>query len=130
MKLLLVVALVLGGCSATWGGQHRTSIRIANATTAGIAAAGMALDWCGTRHAALTRTDAWEGGMPTSEVIGSSPTAGRVDAYFAISTVALAAAAQVMPERYRWIAYGAVAAVEAVTVGGNIATTKCGPLGR
>jgi hypothetical protein len=130
MKLVLVFVMLAGGaCTATWGGEHRTLIMTANATTATVASVGMALDWCGTRHAAETRTDAWEGGMPTAHIIGTSPSAHVVDAYFAVGTVVLAAAAQLVPERYRWIAYGTIAAGELVTVHGNLSTTRCGPLG-
>lgn len=129
-KTMLVLAVLLSGaCTATWGGEHRTTVRVANITTASVALAGMALDWCGTRYAAVHRHDAWEGGMPTAQLIGASPSPHAVDAYFAIGTAILAVAAQFVPERYRWIAYGTVAGVEAVTVHGNLSSTRCGPIG-
>lgn len=127
--LMLMFSLATVACTATWGSEHRTTVQVANTATAAIAATSMALDWCGTRHAAATRTDAWEGGMPTASMIGSSPSAHAVDAYFAIGTMALAAAAQLVPERYRWLAYGAVAGVEVVAVHNNLSTTRCGPIG-
>jgi hypothetical protein len=128
MAFVAVVALATG-CAGTWGGEHRTA-RVANVSTAALAGAAMAADWCGTRHAAATRHDDFEGGMPTAMVIGGSPSTGAVDAYFAIGTVALAGAAQLVPERWRWLAYGAVAAVEIKAVHNNLSTTRCGPVGR
>jgi len=130
MRTVIILAILIStACTATWGGEHHTLIKTANIATATVAGLGMAADWCGTRHAAETRTDAWEGGMPTMHVIGTSPSPHAVDAYFAVGTVALAAAAQLVPERYRWIAYGAVAGVELAAVKNNLSTTRCGPVG-
>lgn len=129
MKLAAIAFLACAACSGTWGEQHRTTIAVMNASTGTMAAVGMALDWCGTRHAAETRTDEWEMGMPTTQVIGTSPSPHAVDAYFAIGTVILAAAARAVPERYRWVAYSAVSGFEIVAVHNNLSTTRCGPLG-
>lgn len=128
-RLLLTLLVTCSACTATWGAEHSRTIHAANATTAVFAAATTALDWCGTRHAANTRTDEWEQGMPTTKIIGTSPSPHAVDAYFAISAVALAAAAQLVPERYRWMVYGAITGVEAYTVAGNVSSTRCGSFG-
>ena len=129
LKSLVLASTLLAGCTATWGSEHHTTIRTVNTVTASIAAAGMALDWCGTRHASETRTDEWEMGMPTTHIIGTSPSAHAVDAYFAIGTAVIAGVAQLVPERYRWLAYGAVASIEVIAVKNNLSTTRCGPLG-
>jgi len=117
----------MSACAGTWGGSKVPTIL--NVATASVAGVGMALDWCGTRYAAEHRHDAWEGGMPTAQLIGASPSPHAVDAYFVVSTVALAAVAQLVPVRYRWIAYGVVAGVEVSTVRDNLSSTRCGPLG-
>lgn len=127
---LLCAIILASGCSATWGAEHRSSIRTANTITGAMAAVTMAADWCQTRTAAASWGERTETGMVTSATIGSRPSAGAVDAYFAITTAVLAAGSRALPERYRWLGYGAVAAVEASTVRGNLATTRCGPVGR
>lgn len=131
MNSALICLVVVCGCSGTWGAEHRTTVRVANVATAATAGLAMAADWCQTRHAASSgRMYEWEGGFPTQPMIGGSPTPHAVDAYFALSTAALAGLAQLVPERYRWVGYGVVLGVEAVTVVGNLQTTRCLSVGR
>lgn len=68
--------------------------------------------------------------MPTSNMIGHTPSPAAVDAYFLASTIIIIGAAQLIPERYRPLAYSAVIGVEAVTVHGNLGTTRCVGVGR
>lgn len=128
-RTMLVCTLLASGCSATWGAEHRSTIRAVNAVTGAAAAVTMAADWCQTRTAAESWGTRVEGGMLAAAAIGSQPSSGRVDVYFAVTTAVLAGSVQLLPERYRWLAYGAIAGVEASTVRGNLATTRCGPVG-
>lgn len=89
-----------------------------------------ACDWGQTRSAAR---EAWsggrtEGGMPAMVILGETPTVRMVDGYFAASALALFAAAHLIPERYRFLGYVAVAALEGRTAYGNLSTTSgfCG----
>lgn len=116
----MIIALALTGCSA---GQ----VKHVNRAGAMLTVASMACDWGGTRQAAGERTDDWEGGGARM-IIGGSPSVGRVDAYFAATTVIILTLAELIPDRYRWIGYGTVIAGEAYTAAGNLYTTRgvCG----
>lgn len=122
---LIVLLFATGACSGTWGGTKHV-----NRAGAAAVVTSMVLDWRGTRNAAARDWHmqdgrlAVEGGMPASQVMGSTPSVRTVDVYFLCSTVALLTVAQLLPERYRWILYGAVTGVEVYTVAGNLATTN------
>lgn len=125
MRLAAAACLALAGCSPA-------ALRGINRAGAAVAAASLAVDWCQTRSAAVERWggDRQEGGMPAAMLIGHQPSAGAVDAYFALSSLVILGAAQAIPARYRPLAYAAIVGVEAVTVRGNLDTTRCLGIGR
>lgn len=116
---LLMIALA--GCTPA-------QVRHVNRAGAALTMATMACDWGSTRQAARERMDDWEEGFPARPVMGGSPSVGRVDTYFAASTTLLLALAQLVPERYRWIGYSTVVAVESAVIENNMHTTHgmCG----
>jgi hypothetical protein len=121
--ILLTLALCAGCTSQTTRHLNRAGLAIS--------AASLAVDWCQTRDAAGRGwSGGYEGGMPTAYAIGSRPPTGAVDAYFALGGALLLGGAQLLPERWRPIAYAAVAAVEISTVRGNLETTRCLGVGR
>lgn len=123
-RILLALALCVG-CTS------QTTRRLNHAGLA-ISAASLAVDWCQTRHAADL---GWAGGshetgMPTVAAIGPRPPTGAVDAYFALGVAVLLGGTQLLPERWRPIAYAAIATAEISTIRGNLETTQCLGVGR
>lgn len=128
--LLLALAVSLtAACSGTWGGA-----RTANHATFAVAAAATALDWCQTRTAADRRWMSETKG-PVQEIgfaryaIGASPSRDAVDVYFLAAAAAGIGLAQFIPQRWRWAAYGAIAAVEVKTTHDNLDWMTCGGVG-
>jgi hypothetical protein len=125
-RLALVAVLAIAtGCTDA-------QLRRVNYAGAALTVASMAADWCQTRSAAAER---WSGGRAETgamamRTIGDTPSSARVDAYFAITTVAMVGLAQLVPAKYRPAAYAAVTAVEVNTVAGNLGTTNCAGVGR
>ncbi len=134
-KTALVLAMMVAtGCAGTFGGPSRTRPLAwhdhANRVGAVLTVASMACDFGGTEQAAL---DGWsygrqEGGMPAHAVMGGTPSPVVVGVYFAGSTAILLAAAQVIPEKWRPLVYGAIVAVEGTVIVNNVSTTRgiCG----
>lgn len=123
--IALVLVISLAGCSTA-------AVRRLNHAGLAVSSASLAIDWCQTRTAA---SGGWaggyvEGGMPTASVIGPQPSAGAVDAYFVVGSVALIGAAQLVPEKYRPLAYVAISAVEIIAIRNNLETTNCMGVGR
>jgi hypothetical protein len=117
---VLVIAALAPGCSAS-------TRRHVNHITGAAAVIGLAIDYCQTANAA---SHEWMGtsgevGYPTQPMIGSHPSERAVGVYFAASTVVIIGVAQLVPEKYRGLLYGAVVGVEAATIHGNLASTSC-----
>ena len=91
-------------------------------------AAALACDWSQTREAA--RRD-WIERTPTENgfrsnvysernpILGSTPSTGTVDAYFAIALGLTALAWHFVPDRYRWTVPAGVLAIQATAIASN-----------
>lgn len=114
MNRLVLLALLASGCTVS----QRNAVGISTTVVS------LGLDWRGTRSAATDWRGRTEGGIPAQAIMGSTPTPGVVDVYFATATVFIVALSYLVPERYRWVAYAAVTLAEAKTVYGNLSTTS------
>lgn len=111
---MMVLALVSGCSMAT---AHRA--------TAGAALMAMACDWGETRRATETNGS---GTMEMNPILGPAPHASMVDLYFLATTAAIVGIAELAPRKAQPFLYGAVLAVEAHTIRGNMGA-NLGPCG-
>jgi hypothetical protein len=82
---------------------------------AGAALAALAVDWGQTRHIAKNPNRFIE----TNPVLGTSPSVGKVDAYFVGAMVGTVALAHVLPGDWRQLFLGGVLALELGVVNQN-----------
>ena len=108
---LLILAFVLlpSLCHAAdpWG---TTDYALAGATVA-----ALVVDWGQTRHIAKNPERYTE----TNPILGSSPSVGKVDAYFVGAMVGTVALAHVLPGEWRQLFLGGVLALELGVVNQN-----------
>lgn len=115
---VLMVALVCSGCSMA-------AARHANHVTLGLALITTACDWHETRWAA---GDGWSKTYEANPIMGEEPSTTTVDVYNAAVIGATVGLGQLVPEQYRWLVYGAVAAagVESIIVNSSTTPGLCG----
>jgi hypothetical protein len=82
---------------------------------AGAAVAALAVDWGQTRHIAKNPERYTE----TNPILGTSPSVGKVDAYFVGAMVGTVALAHVLPGDWRQLFLGGVLALELGVVNQN-----------
>ena len=108
---LLILALVLfpslSRAADPWG--------TTDYALAGAAVAALAVDWGQTRHIAKNPERYTE----TNPVLGTSPSVGKVDAYFVGAMVGTVALAHVLPGDWRQLFLGGVLALELGVVNQN-----------
>jgi hypothetical protein len=116
---IAIAAALASGCSVA-------TRRHVNHITGVAAAISLAIDYCQTTNAAGHQWMGTSGeiGLP-QPMIGSHPSERAVGAYFVASTAVIMGVAQLIPEKYRGLLYGAVIGVEAATIRGNLASTSC-----
>lgn len=93
--------------------------------TLALSTVSLAVDWRQTRGAAVER---WSGGARAeigiaTMFIGSQPSPGSVDRYFAVAALANIALWAVLPPRWRSVIPGAVIGIEATAIAGNLPRT-------
>ena len=110
LKLMLIVALI-AGCSGTWGGTKHV-----NRVGATLAIATLAVDAYQTDTAARA---GWKGEHEVNVIMGQDPSPLAVDLYFTAVTASVVGLIQIIPERYRWIAYGLVITSQIVVIASN-----------
>lgn len=124
MRGSMALALAVSALAAT-GCANRTVLRVSR----GIAAAAIACDASQTVHVAARGwpNGTWESGN-AGMVIGEHPGPGAVGGYMAAYLVGVLAASEVLPERWRPVALGAVAAwhMTAVVPNQGFAGGLCG----
>ena len=108
---LLILALVLYPSLSKAADPWETSEYL----LAGAAVAALAVDWGQTRHIAKNPNRFIE----TNPVLGSSPSVGKVDAYFVGAMVGTVALAHVLPSDWRQLFLAGTLAVEIGAVSQN-----------
>jgi hypothetical protein len=104
--LRMVMLTVLVGCSpATLHAVNRVGLVVAEGS--------VACDWGETRTAAAA---GWNHQHEENPIMGRTPSVATVDAYMAGAAGAVAAAWTSLPERWRFLAWGSVVALQAVTI--------------
>ena len=111
MRYLILLAL-LASCTTS---RLRTANRAALVSSMGL----LACDWGQTRSAAST---GWAGLEERNPVMGTNPSTGHVDVYFASVAAVNVALYLLMPERARWVAPSVVSAVQVNAIAGNTST--------
>ncbi len=117
IKLLIV--MLLTSCSVeNW--------KTVNTAGAALSISSLAVDACQTDSVARQHWD-WgrqEEGFPTRMLIGGKPSAVAVDGYFTVSALVLVGVAQLIPAKYRWLAYAGIISVETYTVTTNLLNVR------
>ena len=108
---LLILASVLFPSLCQAGDPWETT----DYALAGAAVAALAVDWGQTRHIAKNPNRFIE----TNPVLGTSPSVGKVDAYFVGSMLGTVALAHVLPSEWRQMFLGGVLALELGVVSQN-----------
>ncbi len=115
---LVAICLVLSGCS--WSAAGKVTLAAAATLTV--------CDWSQTRSWAEL---GWqEPEREQNPILGGTPSAAEVDAYFWLASMAALATWHVIPERWRPAAAGGVAVMQALTVRSNAAAIERKPHGR
>jgi hypothetical protein len=108
---LLILALVLFPSLCRAADPWETT----DYALAGAAVVALAVDWGQTRHIAKNSNRFIE----TNPVLGTSPSVGKVDAYFVGAMVGTVALAHVLPSDWRQLFLGGVLALELGVVSQN-----------
>ena len=120
MRLLLVLLIVCGGCSA---GQGRYVDRSALA----LSTAALLVDAAQTRSAAAA---GWQGFAEDNAIMGATPSTRTVELYFGTAILINAALWVALPSRWRSVIPGLVIGAQAPTITGNLQTTCVAGFGR
>jgi hypothetical protein len=102
MKTIIAVVLALSFARAEAGDWTST-----DSTLLGVAVSGLAADWAQTRYIATSH-----GYHETNRFLGSHPSVGRVNTYFAASIASTVGLALWMPKTPRFLFLGNMAALE------------------
>ena len=106
MKTIIALVLALSFARAEAGDWAST-----DSALLGIAVTGLAADWAQTRYIATSR-----GYHETNPLLGSHPSVGRVNAYFATSIATTVGLALWMPKTPRLLFLGNMAALEMAVI--------------
>ncbi len=122
---MVLVTMLLVGCSGTFGSGARRALPVVNATALAVSTGSLLWDAHQTRKAAQEQWRGREEGGGAGMVIGSRPSVLAVDLYFAVAIAANTAAWWFIPERWRTVIPGVIIGVQAVTITGNRSIKEC-----
>ena len=96
-----------------------------NRATLVASTAALACDWAQTRELA---GDGWRTHRETNPMLGERPTTNVIDTYFLAAAIVNATVWAVMPERFRSVIAGGVAARQGLAIGRNLSedASACG----